>query len=451
MLTHPHPSATDVAPSNAGVSASIDAAFASPAPPAPLALKKTSQLSDSLSSSTRSLDSLFSEPWPRPLEHWLSHRQSALSDSSESIDSHFKLEPCELIEPSMYSIDESPDAVITAVTHVLESILRRSDSTPRSQASATIFDAAQVPELTVRKFLDFVIQERMCPKECLIISLIYCDRLALRHPSFAITRYNVHRLLLALLIVSAKVIDDFYCRNSFFAQATRISVQDVNAMELQLCYMLNFSLHVDGSEFLARSQSLRDRMFRARTSSRSMATPFGTPPVTPLSRRSAVCAPSSRFESSLATPLTRNSAACATNSSSFESSQPSAAAWASAAVSSQHVYPGPITEPAFAPTCTRASSYPIPFPPPSILENFHFYPHPIFPVQSQYAPAPMSLHGDAQSASTAHGQQEFDCDSYFAQPTLWSQWVPLASQDASQRTPVGTLSHTLSLGLAPSL
>ena len=49
--------------------------------------------------------------------------------------------------------------------------------------------------------------------------------------------------------MSAKIIDDHYCRNKFFARATRISVQDVNALELETCYLLGFRLHIDVSEF----------------------------------------------------------------------------------------------------------------------------------------------------------------------------------------------------------
>ena len=88
------------------------------------------------------------------------------------------------------------------------------------------------------------------------MSLIYCERLMQRRPTFAVTPLNVHRLFLALLIVSAKIVNDHYCRNSFFARATRISVQDVNAMELEICYLLGFHLHIDIAEFTLYWDSL---------------------------------------------------------------------------------------------------------------------------------------------------------------------------------------------------
>ena len=81
------------------------------------------------------------------------------------------------------------------------------------------------------------------------MTLIYCERLMHAYPDFAVTPLNVHRLLLAEIIVSAKIIDDHYCRNSFFARATRTSVQDVNTMELELCRLLDFEMLIKLPEF----------------------------------------------------------------------------------------------------------------------------------------------------------------------------------------------------------
>lgn len=92
-------------------------------------------------------------------------------------------------------------------------------------------------------------QTGLCSKECFIIALIYGDRLVQAHPYFIISHRNVHRFLLVCTLIASKMLDDFYCRNTFYAKAGGLSGKKLNELELKLCFLLDFNLNVNTKQF----------------------------------------------------------------------------------------------------------------------------------------------------------------------------------------------------------
>ena len=105
-------------------------------------------------------------------------------------------------------------------------------------------------------FLDRLLFGGLCSKECFILVLIYGDRLLRLHPTMISSRRNVHRLVLASVVVASKVLDDFYCRNMFYALTGGVTKAQLNVLELELCKLLHFTLHVTPEEFTKYRTSL---------------------------------------------------------------------------------------------------------------------------------------------------------------------------------------------------
>lgn len=109
---------------------------------------------------------------------------------------------------------------------------------------ATVFDAASPPEITVREYLNRLVQYADCSQECYVMAAIYSDRVGM-----AITPANVHRLLLAGLVLAAKWRDDFYFSNDFYSLVGGVSLTEVNRLELELLDRVNWRAHVTEQQY----------------------------------------------------------------------------------------------------------------------------------------------------------------------------------------------------------
>ena len=89
-----------------------------------------------------------------------------------------------------------------------------------------------------------------------MLALIYLDRVIHRNPGFVISTLNIHRLLVTSLMTAAKFFDDIYYNNGYYARVGGVSNQEMNALELEFLYMINFSLHVSVEEFERYQQEL---------------------------------------------------------------------------------------------------------------------------------------------------------------------------------------------------
>jgi len=154
--------------------------------------------------------------------------------------------------PKWAAIDEedvlvTEEEVLFGVSSVLEHFITRSDKLP--SIAPTPFDGfPMLSDHSVHAFLNHILRNGLCSKECFIMSLVYCERILDRDPSFVISRHNVHRFVLASVMVGSKIVDDFYCRNVYYAMASGITKQELNALELKLCFLLDFEMNVKPEE-----------------------------------------------------------------------------------------------------------------------------------------------------------------------------------------------------------
>ncbi len=83
----------------------------------------------------------------------------------------------------------------------------------------------------------------MCSAECFILALVYIDRIIQRN-GFMINSLNIHRIIITSVMLAAKFFDDQYFNNAFYAKVGGVPRQEMNSLELEFLFLVNFTLHV---------------------------------------------------------------------------------------------------------------------------------------------------------------------------------------------------------------
>lgn len=88
-----------------------------------------------------------------------------------------------------------------------------------------------------------------CSVECFVLALVYVDRIMQANWRFVLTSLNVHRLLLTAVMTAVKYHDDCSYNNAYYAKVGGIPLGELNALEVELLFLLGFDLHVSGEVF----------------------------------------------------------------------------------------------------------------------------------------------------------------------------------------------------------
>ena len=67
--------------------------------------------------------------------------------------------------------------------------------------------------------------------------------------NFLLTELNVHRVVICAVLLAAKFFDDAYYNNAFYAKVGGVLVSEINGLEVDFLFRINFSLHVPPEEF----------------------------------------------------------------------------------------------------------------------------------------------------------------------------------------------------------
>jgi hypothetical protein len=107
----------------------------------------------------------------------------------------------------------------------------------------TKFHALKAPAIGILPYLERIHKYASCSNECFILALIYIDRLIQRN-NFLLTELNVHRVVITAILLGAKFFDDAYYNNAYYSKVGGVSVSEMNGLEVDFLFRINFSLHV---------------------------------------------------------------------------------------------------------------------------------------------------------------------------------------------------------------
>jgi len=140
-----------------------------------------------------------------------------------------------------------------AVVKVLAAVLGRligvnSSMQDNNSGIVTKFHALKPPSISVLAYLERIHKYASCSTECFILALIYIDRLIQRN-NFLLSELNVHRVVITSIMLAAKFFDDQYYNNAYYAKVGGVLVSEMNSLEVEFLFRLNFSLHVTPEVF----------------------------------------------------------------------------------------------------------------------------------------------------------------------------------------------------------
>lgn len=143
---------------------------------------------------------------------------------------------------------QPPPALLSRLASSLE---RSISSPPESSAAAavtTVFDGRSPPEITISDYLTRIYNYSRCSPSCFVVAYIYIHQF-LHLTRSHLTPLNVHRLLVTSVMLSAKVFDDRYYNNAYYARVGGVSTRELNRLEMKLLFALDFKLQVDPHTF----------------------------------------------------------------------------------------------------------------------------------------------------------------------------------------------------------
>ncbi|KAL9457579.1 hypothetical protein AB3S75_006594 [Citrus x aurantiifolia] len=181
-----------------------------------------------------------------------------------------------LPEPSQN--ETTTPRVLTIIASVMEKLVARNDrladslsrqltkgnggfsgSTPIG-TSLNTFHGVRAPNISIAKYLERIYKYTNCSPSCFVVGYVYIDRLLHRHPDSLVVSLNVHRLLVTSVMVASKTMDDVHYNNAFYARVGGVSNAELNRLELELLFLLDFGVMVSSRVFESYCLHLQKEM-----------------------------------------------------------------------------------------------------------------------------------------------------------------------------------------------
>lgn len=153
----------------------------------------------------------------------------------------------------------------TALVHVLSCVLSRLVAANDKKAATgpgmgvTKFHALRPPSIGIRDYLERILKYASCSNECFVLALVYIDRLIQRN-SFVLSSLNVHRIIITSVMLAAKFFDDQYFNNAYYGKVGGVPCAEINSLELEFLFSVNFALHVAPEVYTKYEGELKNHM-----------------------------------------------------------------------------------------------------------------------------------------------------------------------------------------------
>ncbi|CAK0840501.1 unnamed protein product [Prorocentrum cordatum] len=122
-------------------------------------------------------------------------------------------------------------------------------ATPTASARRSPFECKFPPGISIHAYVARLLRLSQCSAGCVVLSLVYLDRLIKRHRWIAVSPLTCHRLVLTSIVVAIKFYDDTYFSNKFYSQVGGVSLTELNYLERQFLGLVDFKLCVEPREY----------------------------------------------------------------------------------------------------------------------------------------------------------------------------------------------------------
>ncbi|KAJ1570099.1 hypothetical protein HK096_000921 [Nowakowskiella sp. JEL0078] len=145
--------------------------------------------------------------------------------------------------PEMFQ-DADPATITHMISDMLQRLINHNDRIPLSSTTLTRFHSRAPPAISIYDYLRRIIKYASIEPVCLLVLLVYADRVCERQPSFTVSSLTVHRFIITAITVACKSLCDSYLTNSMYARVGGISTKELNILELEFLFLTDFQLSV---------------------------------------------------------------------------------------------------------------------------------------------------------------------------------------------------------------
>jgi hypothetical protein len=152
----------------------------------------------------------------------------------------------------MIKLEENPNCLLFNI-HVKKMIVPKSYNLSRYE----IFYSKNPPIMTIKQFIDYLMSFNLVEHENLHISQIYCIALLqkLFRKGFSINMNNCHRIILIMLMLTSKLIEDECHYNGSWARVSGLDLEELNKMEYTMLQLLDFDIFVSQEQLIHINKS----------------------------------------------------------------------------------------------------------------------------------------------------------------------------------------------------
>ncbi|KAI8841263.1 cyclin-domain-containing protein, partial [Chytridium lagenaria] len=134
------------------------------------------------------------------------------------------------------------DLLTLLVSDLLTRLTSHNDTIPLHPTQITRFHSRRPASISITAYLQRIITHAHLTPFHLLSLLIYTDRIA---KTLTLSSLTVHRFLCTAVAITSKTHFDVFYSNKVYAEIGGLPIVELNALEMELCFMLNWDLLAD--------------------------------------------------------------------------------------------------------------------------------------------------------------------------------------------------------------
>ena len=110
------------------------------------------------------------------------------------------------------------------------------------ESTNSILDNKTTPKISIKDYLIRIMKYCKITKSTVVICLALIDRIP---DNFIISLYNVHKIILACMLVSCKMNEDKTHTNFYFSKVGGLNLLELNLIEIDFLTLIEYNIYVD--------------------------------------------------------------------------------------------------------------------------------------------------------------------------------------------------------------
>lgn len=154
-----------------------------------------------------------------------------------------------LLESSLLTSEKTEKVLINYALDNLSDASSHSVKLPDTYDPLSFFFSAFLPQIDTHSYIDRIVRYTKCSSTVFPHAIVLLKRLEKQDPRLRLSPYNLHRLVITAVVISAKFIDHAWYSNSYYARVGGISsVAEMNLLEIHMLKLLDYRVLVTMEE-----------------------------------------------------------------------------------------------------------------------------------------------------------------------------------------------------------